>query len=141
MQVTLPRFASAEVDVDPDTIINIPGGIPGFEHCTRYKLLHDAATDMPRVFWLQSLDDPNVAFALTDPDYLNISYDMSISDDEQRALDFADGDDVQIAVMLAQQFGNDDVICAYPDAPIAINLNKRRAIQKPLSSNNYSIHA
>lgn len=138
MQVTLPRFASAEVDVDPDTIIDFPGGIAGFEGCTRYKLLHDATSDMPRVFWLQSLDDPSVAFSLTDPEYLNISYNLAINDDEERALNFEDGDEVQLAVMLSQQSGNSDLVCANTHSPIAFNVNKRRAIQKSLSTG-YSI--
>ena len=46
-------------------MIQVPQGLLGFSGCTRFCLL-EPGTDAA-FFWLQSLDDPNLAFVVTDP--------------------------------------------------------------------------
>lgn len=144
MKFTLPRFGSEEVEIDPDTIIEFPVGIPGFEHCHRFKLFHREGTN-PSVFWLQSLDDPGVVFSLADPDLLKLSYELTLDDDEQRTLRVSPEDELQIAVILLPQAEEGGIARvgarANMQAPIAINITKRVALQKPLVDAEISIRA
>jgi flagellar assembly factor FliW len=137
MKFTLPRFGSAEIEIDPSTIIEFPAGLPGFENCQRFKLFHSEGSD-PSVFWLQSLDDVEVVFSLTDPDLLNISYELTLNDEEQRLLRSSPDDDLHIAVMLSRKMEEgviaSDYIQANTKAPIVINATKRIAMQKTLGN-------
>jgi len=78
-----------EVDVDENTIITFAHGLAAFENCTRFKLFHDADRNNPRVYWLQSLDNPDVLFSVTDPGRLGIRYEVLLSDDEIASLALA----------------------------------------------------
>ena len=144
MKFTLPRFGSEEVEIDPDTIIEFPTGIPGFEDCHRFKLFHREGKQ-PSVFWLQSLDDQNVVFSLADPDSLKISYELTLDDDEQRTLRISPEDELQIAVIVSRHSQEDGAafggIRANMRAPIAINVTKRVALQKTLVDAEISIRA
>lgn len=144
MKFTLPRFGSEEVEIDPNTIIEFTVGIPGFENCRRFKLFHREGKN-PSVFWLQSLDEPDVVFSLADPDSLKVSYELTLDDDEQRTLRVSPGDDLRIAIMLSRQMEEDGAaqggIRANMRAPIVINVTKRVALQKPLIDAEISIRA
>ena len=144
MKFTLPCFGSEEVEIDPDTIIEFPLGIPGFENCHRFKLFHREGKN-PEIFWLQSLDDPDAVFSLADPDSLKISYELTLDDDEQRALRISPEDELRIAVILSRRTGECSAeiggVRANMQAPITINVTKRVALQKPLIDAEISIRA
>ena len=60
---TTSRFGV--VTVAEDRIINFVQGVPGFERLKRFILIDHDAEGVFR--WLQAVDDPAVAFLLTDP--------------------------------------------------------------------------
>ncbi|WP_035382817.1 flagellar assembly protein FliW [Ferriphaselus sp. R-1] len=137
MKLTLPRFGSQEVSFSQDSIIEFPNGLPGFEDCKRFKLLHRDDGHEPRVFWLQSIDEPEVVFSITDPSQIKLSYNVKLSDEEADTLRVDENDDICLAVMLSHPLGESgevamDKVAALTRSPIAINITKRRAIQKSL---------
>lgn len=144
MKMTLPRFGSDEVEIDPNTLIEFPNGLPGFEGCKHFKLFHSVASvDSPVIFWLQSIDDPLVVFSLTDPEFLQIFYEMTLTDEELSTLQVESDDELQIAVTLARQEESNitvqSAIIANFRSPIIINVSKRIAIQKSLHNSESSI--
>ena len=65
MEVRTTRFGV--VEIAEDRVITFPKGLLGFGQMKRYCLLepgNDAC-----FFWLQSLDDPTLAFVVTDPSF------------------------------------------------------------------------
>ncbi len=58
MKIESPLFG--EVNINPETVITFPKGLTGFENCTRYQFLHEAAAGEKAggavVHYLQSLD-------------------------------------------------------------------------------------
>lgn len=135
MELTLARFGSEEVEIDPNTLIAFPNGMPGFEDCKRFKLFHSG--DSPTIFWLQSIDDLSVVFSLADPDLLKASYELTLTDEEQSALRVEAGDELNIAVILSQQEDNNlnaqNAILAHFRSPIVFNVTKQIGLQKLLS--------
>jgi len=59
--MTMIETRFGQVDIDPQTVLEFPQGLPGFEQFTRYKLLHEDKPN-PQVMWLQSLDDADLMF-------------------------------------------------------------------------------
>lgn len=121
-------------EVDPDSILNFPKGMPGFETCTRYKLFHQEQ-DQPVVHWLQSLDDPDVAFALVDPAKFGINYEFVLSDEEIGLLQMDQVDDIAILLIAYRPQENPasrSNINANINGPVLINIRSRHGMQKVL---------
>lgn len=87
--LAVQRFGHAEsIDVDSDTIVDFPEGLIGLETLHRFALLDD-----PRVApcrWLQSLDDPEIAFLVVDPRLVDPSYAPELAElpEDTAAQDF-----------------------------------------------------
>ena len=63
MDVRTTRFGL--VAIAEDRVISFPKGLLGFSECTRFCLLEPGADAC--FFWLQSLDEPGLAFVITAP--------------------------------------------------------------------------
>ena len=118
-------------DIDPSSIIHFPDGLAGFEELHDYKLFHEEGK--PTVFFLQSLDDPDVQFAVVNPDNYQVSYECVLSDEEATALQLDDPADVAVLVTLSQGGNYDGGIHANFMGPIMLNIGKRIGLQKHLN--------
>lgn len=125
MQVYQSRFG--QIEVDPNTIIHFPLGIPGFEECKNYKLLHEDCID-PKVLWLQSLDDQAVLFTLIEAERLGLNYMLTLSDEECAHIDLKSADDAKLFLILSRPENQE--ISANTRAPLVINLQSRKGLQK-----------
>ncbi len=125
MQVYQSRFG--QIEVDPNTIIHFPLGIPGFEDCKNYKLLHEDSKD-PQVLWLQSLDDAAVLFTIIEAERLGLNYMLTLSDEECACIDLKTAEDAQLFLILSRPDGSP--ISANTRAPLIINLQSRKGLQK-----------
>lgn len=110
MKIETTRFGA--LDVPADEIISFPAGLPGFESATRFVTIEDAASD-PFV-WLQSLDEPELAFLTICPTLFDPDYRPEVSDEALRAL--TAGDDAAVEVL---------AIVTVPDDPRQMTANLR----------------
>ena len=133
IKLNLPHFDGESVEIDSNSIINFPAGVPGFETCTKYKLFHEEGNQ--DVIWLQSLDEPELLFSLRDPALMNLSYGVTLSDADEKLLESAPGDQLAVAVMVYKDKKVDNkpsLIKTNMVAPFILNVSKRRGIQKVL---------
>ncbi len=63
MQIETSRFGA--IDVDESRIITVVGGLLGFPRATRFALIQTGEENY--FFWLQSVEDANLAFVVCDP--------------------------------------------------------------------------
>lgn len=124
MQIDSTRFG--RIDVDPQTVIEFPQPLAGFEGSRRYKLLHED-TEQPIVMWLQSLDEPDVAFNLIDPAQLGLTYEIALSDEEAAILKMQDPAAVSVLLLVGKE---EDRLAPKPSSPILINPTARVGLQK-----------
>ncbi|TJZ69785.1 flagellar assembly protein FliW [Chitiniphilus eburneus] len=128
MQIVKTRFG--EVEVDPNTVLTFPLGLPGFEPCTRFKLLHEDKPQ-PKILWLQSLDEPALAFSVVTSELLGVNYQIQLSDEECELLQLEEPDDVTLLLVLARPPEEGDrPISANTQAPLIINSKSRLGLQK-----------
>ena len=131
MKFTLQRFGAEQIDIDPQSILTFPLGISPFENCTRYKLFHEEGQDS--IFWLQSLDDAHLLFSVTDPDRLKVSYEVTLTDEEQALLQVGEGDELLLAVIVYRdEDAATESLKMNARAPIVLNLSRRLGLQKLL---------
>jgi len=137
MIIESPRFGT--LHIEPSKIIEFPQGLIGLEQCRRFTLFHpesDADTG-PIYFILQSLDDPELAFYITDPEQLRFSYELTLSDEQTDMLQLNDAQDATVAVILSKITDEKDAdeevdkskLRANLNAPLIINTASRRGLQ------------
>ena len=97
MQLQTTRFGS--VSVDPEHVMTFPQGMLGIGEggAARFALLQ--SDDWGPFYWLQSADDPEVAFLVVDPALFFKDYQVLIREETQADLDLADAKDGQIMVI------------------------------------------
>ena len=65
------------VTVDENQIVTFPNGLYGFEEYHRYAIIE---AEYQPFYWLQSLDEKNLAFIIVDPFLLVSDYELDIDD-------------------------------------------------------------
>jgi flagellar assembly factor FliW len=125
-----------QLTVGNDEIINIPQGVLGFPNLTKYCLVDSG--DETLILWLQSLEDPAVAFPLLEPKIFRPDYTARLSATELRELKLENVN--QSAVFSILTIPEDITqMTANLKAPLVINLKEQIAKQVVLQENEYSI--
>jgi flagellar assembly factor FliW len=96
MQVQTSRFGS--VEVSDDRVITFPKGLLGFGNHRRFCLLQP--NDDACFFWLQSADDPELAFVITDPNLFIREYQVPIRTEQMEDLRLEKLEDAQVFVIV-----------------------------------------
>ncbi len=133
MKIDLPRFNLKDVPVNQETVLNFPRGLVGFEDKQRFSIFHEEGK--PTVFWLQSLDDPQLSFSIVPPDAIDVAYEIELSDEENQLLQLARPEDALVVVILYREAAGEDGknrISASTRSPLVINMARRIGMQKIL---------
>lgn len=128
-------FLFGHINVNPDTVLHFPRGLPGFEQHTRFALIHEESdsADAPTSYTLQSLEDPMVAFQIVDPAAFGFNYELEISDEETALLQVQRSEDVVVMIALLRRDDAPNKIEANFRAPMIINTASRIGLQKVIS--------
>jgi len=133
MKTTQTRFG--EIEYDPKQLLHFAKGLIGFED------LHDFIV-MPNkkkgpLFWIQSIDDPEIAFVVTDPTNFFLEYSVIPSDAEKKVLGIENNDDCYTV----------NIVTVPPSKEITVNLSApiffapktNRAMQIILENSPYDV--
>src|SRR4051794_5053969 len=82
--VTLETGRFGQLTVGNDETISIPQGVLGFPELTRFCLVDPG--DETLILWLQSIQDPKVAFPVLEPKIYRPDYAARLSSAELREL-------------------------------------------------------
>ena len=129
MQCRSTRFGTC--DVRPDAVLSFPSGILGFPECHRYIIL-DHDTDAP-FKWLQSLDEPGLAFVILDPAYFSPDYDVQVPQESLLEVDATDSDELIVSVLLTIPSNDPTGITANLRGPLLMNPRTKLCKQLILS--------
>jgi len=135
-EITIHTARFGEVSLDEDRIIQFIEPILGFNQQTRYVIL-DHAEDSP-FKWLQAVDDPELAFVVTNPKFFGIEYEFEISDEIAAQLALTAAEDALVMTIVNIPQGDPAKMTANLLGPIVINQVQRKALQMVLNDNAYS---
>lgn len=127
--MTMIETRFGQIDIDPQTVLEFPQGLPGFEQYTRYKLLHEDKPN-PQVMWLQSLDDADLVFSVIEADRLGLNYQIVLSDEEVAMLQLATPEDAVLLLILSRPEDGSAPVAANTRAPLVLNPIARKGLQK-----------
>ena len=131
MRIETSRFG--QVEVDPQRIITLPKGMLGFPSHQRFALI--ATNGDSPFYWLQAVDEPGLAFVVTDPTMFLPDYDVTLKVDDLELLDMTAGDEATLLVVCNKV---DELLTGNLQGPIAVNPQTRVAKQLVLSGKRWS---
>ena len=118
------------IDIDDNKIITLEQGMIGFPELTRFALIYDEEKKDKkfRILWLQSMDDGEIAFPVTDPFYFMEEYHPSVMDEMIAPLGTLTEENMYILVTVTVPRKIED-FSVNLKAPIVINSNTNKGIQ------------
>jgi flagellar assembly factor FliW len=113
------------ISIQEQQIVHLPRGLFGFEDRHDYALL-DSTT--PPFYWLQNLEDPELAFILINPYIVVPEYVLDVSEEDLRAVESADGEDLLVFSIVTIPDDRTRISCNL-QGPLLINRRARLARQ------------
>lgn len=137
--------APNQTQIDPEKIITFPQGLPGFEDDHRFSMFHSETDkgENSKLFWLESLDNPDVGFTVVDPTLYGLNYVIDLTDEEQALLQSSDPNQILVLLILAKNDENqpgEPKVHANIAGPILINTESRVALQKVLTHSRVEVN-
>jgi len=129
VKCTSTRFGSFEVS--EDSIVRFPSGLLGFPEQQRYVIL-DHDTEAP-FKWLQSVDEPGLAFVLMDPATFHPDYHIEVPADALAEIKEGQSDDLALVVILTIPSDDPGRITANLRGPLLISHSTKLGKQLVLS--------
>ncbi|MEL7472999.1 MAG: flagellar assembly protein FliW [Planctomycetota bacterium] len=131
MEVRTTRFGV--IEVSEERIITFPRGLLGFPEHRRYCLLEPGEDAC--FFWLQSLDEPSLAFVVTDPSLFVAEYSVPIRAEQMESLKLAGLEDAQVFVIVNKV---DDQLTGNLQGPLVVNTLSREGEQLVLAEKRWT---
>jgi flagellar assembly factor FliW len=131
MEIETSRFGT--LTVDDSRIMSFSRGLLGFPDHTRFALIQTGQENY--FFWLQSVDDPNLAFVVTDPSTFFKDYEVPLREETRADLKLADINFAQIFVICNRV---DEWLTGNLLGPIVVNAATRMAEQVVLTEKKWT---
>lgn len=107
-----------EIDLREQKLFRFPEGLLGFPQAQRFVVLN-YADDSP-FKWLQSVDDPHLAFIIIDPLLFRPDYHVALTEALRRELGVTESSDLVLAVVVTVREAPED-ISANLQGPLLFN--------------------
>ncbi len=133
MQIKTTRFGTLEIE--EEKIITMVRGILGFPDFKKYVVVPHKE-DSP-FFWLQSVENPDLAFVVISPGRFFSDYVFDISDAVASELEIQDVSAVEVMVIVT--FNPDKEVTANLLGPVVVNTSNGRGCQVVLDPNVYPV--
>ena len=132
-KIETSRFG--KIEIEKKRIITFPEGLIGFPDEKEYAILeHKPGSPF---FWLQSMEQPELAFVMTDPFLLKQDYLQDLSPDEAGHFEKKNGADIVVFVLLTIPPGNVNGMTANLLGPLVIDSETRQGKQVILANSGY----
>jgi flagellar assembly factor FliW len=128
------RFGA--VSITAEDVIQIPEGLLGFNELHRFVLLDDPSDEI--FVWLQSCDDPGIAFPLLEPELFSSSYRVQLTKHDLETMKLQSQEGLRsFSIITIPQ--DPTKMTANLKAPVIIHVKSRLARQVVLQDNSLAI--
>ena len=118
-----------KIEIDESKIITFEDGIIGFPDMKKFTLIFDEEKEgRPSISWLQSMDEPEIAFPVMDPLFVCETYNPSVEDELLKNLGTIKEDNLYVLVTVTVP-QNIKELAVNLKAPIVTNTDTRKASQ------------
>lgn len=128
-----------EMDIPDDHIIHFKNGLKGFEDNKDYAIVKNLDTEDPvPFFWLQSIDDPDLAFVITVPFIFKPDYAFELPRETEEILHINENSELGIYSIVTIPGEVKDFTYNLM-GPLVVNYTTREADQVVLFNENFSL--
>lgn len=132
METIQTRFGT--IEYDPENLLHFPAGLIGLPNLHNFIVMPNKKEGP--LFWIQSVDDPDIAFVLTDPTNFFLDYVVEPDSSELHSLRISKDDACFILSVVTVPL--DQNVTLNLAAPILFAPSSNRAIQVILEKTDYS---
>lgn len=119
--MTIDSKPFGTIDVDERQLLTFPRGLYGFEHLREFALLDSSR---PPFFWLQSLEEREVAFVLINPYVVRPDYILEIPDEDLEKIGSPEPESILVFAIVTIPNTGDAITCNL-QGPLLVNRNER----------------
>lgn len=134
MDINTSRFG--KVRIEQEDVINFPEGILGFNSLHKFVLLDDPNDEI--FAWLQSCENPHIAFPVLEPELFAENYKVSLSKGDLEALKVSTLAGTRAFCIITVP-ADPTQMTANIKAPVVINVKEKLARQCVLADNSLAI--
>jgi flagellar assembly factor FliW len=136
LKIKTTRFG--EISVEKDKIIDMPFGMLGFPDKKKFVILQHQENSP--FFWYQSVDDPTLAFVITNPFLFKPDYEIDLEGALKEMSWNGDGknDNLELYIVVNIPKGLPHKMTGNLIGPILINNKVHQAVQIVLSDSPYT---
>ena len=135
MKFNTVRFG--EIDIDKNRIFEFVLPIIGFDTLKKFVILEPGKETLFK--WLQSVDDPTLAFPIISVSTLNIDYSIDLPDNVVDMLEVTSVDSLLVMNITSIPQDNPKATTINLLAPLIFNIDTQKAGQIVLSGSGYDI--
>lgn len=134
MIVNTTRFGP--IEISSEDLLDFSEGLLGFNDLEKFVLLDDPNDEI--FAWLQSCDEPSIAFPVLEPELFEDNYKLELSKSDLQSLGADDVSGLRSFCIIT--IPEDPArMTANLKAPVVVNIEKRRARQCVLQNNKLEI--
>jgi flagellar assembly factor FliW len=130
------RFGAVQLPEQGQEVVTFVEGMLGFPHLKSFVFLDDPNDEI--FAWLQSCQDPQVAFPILEPELFAENYQVRLTAQEKEDLGLVDGQTFRLYCIVTIP-EDATQMTANMKAPVVLNPRLRRARQCVLSDNTLAI--
>lgn len=125
------------IDILEEEIISFPEGVPGFESVKKFVLLN-YDEEKSAFNWLQSVDEPSLAFVLVNPFEIKKDYEFDVDDEVLKLIDVKKQEEMAVfsIVVIPEDIKKTSMNLK---APVIINSRAKKGMQVVLNSDKYTV--
>ena len=129
-----------EIEIEDDKIMTFESGLIGFEEYKKVAIVYD--TELQKkggIMWLQSMEDPDLAFPIIDPMLVYDNYNPVVEDEWLKPIgDIKNETDIFVLSILTVP-SDLTKMTANLKAPVIINTETRKACQIIVNNEEYEV--
>jgi len=134
LRLETSRFGT--VEVEEGLVLTFVSPILGFETHKRFVVL-DHSDNSP-FKWLQSVDDPALAFVITNPKFFAIPYEFMLPDEASEKLEAKQAEDLLVFTIVNIPSEQPALMTANLLAPVVVNQKNLYTMQVVLQNSEFS---
>lgn len=135
MNILTEKFG--EISIDENLIFDFLEPIIGYDSLKKYVLVEHSENSAFK--WLQSVEDPSLAFPVTSPAFFDIDYQFEIPTEKAEKIDLHSVESLISLNIVTIPLQNPKKATINLLAPIIINAANRQGMQIILSNSNYPV--
>jgi len=113
--------------IEPEQVLDFPEGLYGFREFTEFALLEENPENPFK--WLQSTQEPGLAFIIIQPELIMTDYLPDIAREELASIDIASPDEALVFLIVTIPENQPEKMTANLQGPILINRETKKSRQ------------